>query len=104
MQMESLGVHKSRICSVVHSSLFRCPLCAVRWAKSLGYTGEQDDMVTALLELSASSEGSHSHDCHEGWLCCGGKGTLGAQDMNLLPRLGVREGLLKEVKFESKPE
>lgn len=47
--------------------------------KCLGYTGDQDDMVTALVERLSSREGSHTCGFYEVWLCYGGRGTSGAQ-------------------------
>lgn len=62
MQIGAPGADQCTTCPAVHSSLSECPLCTMHWAKCLGYIGEQDDMVIALVELPASREGGHTRD------------------------------------------
>lgn len=35
-------------------------MCATHWAKCLGYIGEPDGNVTALVELPTSRKGGHN--------------------------------------------
>lgn len=37
-----------------------CPLCATRCAKCLGYIGDPDGNVTALVELPTARKGGHN--------------------------------------------
>lgn len=90
MQIGPLGIDQCPPCLAVHSSLFECPLCANRWAEFLGCVGEQDDMVTALVELPASRESHCTYDFHAMRLCCGGRDTAGAQVR--APRPGGGQG------------
>lgn len=81
-----------------------CPLCDTHWAKCLGSIGEQDDMVTALVELLASREGGRNVISTKYMAVQWWEGHLRSSSQGPSPSLSVMEGWREELKFGSKRE